>query len=133
MTNTTPSYPQHVPASPAPLMIHRQQQQPNTERMAGYPNSMDYYSNTPSIVRESSPSTATSIQQRIMLQQEYEQHQRHLQQMESSSAAAVAAAAVANVHLPLIRSNSPLNTNIVQHQQQHPGSNLNPNNSQNWS
>ncbi|GAN05544.1 hypothetical protein MAM1_0094c05015 [Mucor ambiguus] len=141
MTNTTPSYPQHVPASPAPLVVHRQQQQqqqqPTTERMAGYPTSMGYYSNSSSsMVREASPST-TSIQQRIMLQQEYEQHQRHLQQMESSSAAAVAAAAVANVHLPLIRSNSPLNATIVQHQhhqqQAHPGSNLNPNHPQNWS
>ncbi|CAO3636183.1 unnamed protein product [Mucor fragilis] len=140
MANTTPSYPQHVPASPAPLVVHRQQQQqqqqPATERMAGYPTSMGYYSNaSSSIVREASPST-TSIQQRIMLQQEYEQHQRHLQQMESSSAAAVAAAAVANVHLPLIRSNSPLNATMASHQHQqqaHPGSNLNPNHPQNWS
>ncbi|CEP16078.1 hypothetical protein [Parasitella parasitica] len=147
MSNTTPSYPQHVPASPAPIMIHRphqhphqhqqqqpqqhQQQQPNAERMAGYPSSMGYYSNTSSSIGRDSPPSTTSIQQRIMLQQEYE-HQRQLQQMESSSAA-VAAAAVANVHLPLIRSNSPLSTNMVQHQQQHPGSNLNPNHSQNWS
>ncbi|KAL9541735.1 hypothetical protein MBANPS3_008956 [Mucor bainieri] len=149
MTSTTPAYhPQHVPASPAPLVVHRQhqqqQQQSTTERMAGYPSSMGYYSNaSSSMAREASPSAnnsnTTSIQQRIMLQQEYEQHQRHLQQMESSSAAAaVAAAAVANVHLPLIRSNSPLsNATVVQQQQQqqqghHPGSNLNPNHPQNW-
>ncbi|KAF1796412.1 hypothetical protein FB192DRAFT_1037065 [Mucor lusitanicus] len=139
MTNTTPSYSQHVPASPAPLVVHRQhQQQPTTERMTGYPTSMGgYYSNSSSSMgREASPST-TSIQQRIMLQQEYEQHQRHLQQMESSSAAAVAAAAVANVHLPLIRSNnstSSLNATMVQQQHHHhPGSNLNPNHPQNWS
>lgn len=102
---------QHLSPSPAHMMVHRPQPATSAsgasaDRMAtNYPNSVGYYP-----VRDTSSS---SIQQRIMLQQEYEQHQRHLQQLESTRA---------NNQLPIIR------TNTGMHLVQQPNhSNLNSN------